>query len=480
MTDSIPTPKRDPGSFRDGAGYVFLNGDHVLRTINARALDHFQAVQASGVLDALIAGGQVLGFEELDPAALDLAALRGARGETPARVLRQPRLPLITYPYEWTFGQLRDAASAHLAIQIAALDRNVVLSDATPYNLQLVGGRAVHIDLLSFRPYRDGETWGAYHQFCRLFLLPLLLEAWGGIAFQPFLKARVDGVELGEAVRLLPWRHRFLRLSGLMHVTLHALSERRHSSDRHDLKIAPPVLPKTRYRALLTELKVLVDGLASARSDPTFWTRYDARNSYTDTMRDTKRAFVADIVRRLDLRSIWDLGGNSGDFSVAALDAGCELAVVLDSDLDSLERAWMRSRGGATGLLPLVIDCADPSPSRGWAQAERRGLHERRHADGVLALALIHHLAIGRNVPLAAVIDWLLSLAPAGIVEFVPKTDPMVEQMLRHRDDIFADYDEGTCRALLSSRAEIVAEHRFADNGRVLFAWRRASSMESP
>jgi hypothetical protein len=146
---------------------------------------------------------------------------------------------------------------------------------------------------------------------------------------------------------------------------------------------------------------------------------------------------------------------------------------VLDSDLDSLERAYLRSREGVPELQPVLMDCADPSASRGWLQAERKGLLERRHADAVLALAVIHHLAIGRNIPLASIIPWLVSLAPSGIIEFVPKTDPMVMQMLLDRDDVFEDYTEQEFRRLLVEVADIEAEHRFAENQRLIVTWRR-------
>lgn len=468
-------PIRDPGSFRDSSGYVFASGAQLLRSINPSAVAAFTQVRDSGVLDDLIGRGLLIGYESLPVDAGLLGEFAGARGERPALLLRHPKIPFIAYPYEWTFGQLKDAALVHLDIQLAALDRGVVLSDATPYNIQFVRGQPIHIDLLSFRPYRDGELWAAYHQFCRLFLLPLLLEAWTGLAFQPWLRARLEGIELGDAVRLLPWHKRWLNLHGLLHVSLHHRSERAWSSasDSGGSRPLRRSLPKSRYRALLSELRALIAGLQSRRVIPTFWKHYDRCNSYTEEMQVVRKRWVADFVRAGGIASIWDIGGNSGDFSIAALEAGARHAVVLDSDLDALERAYRRSRDGYSGLQPVLMDCADPSASRGWLQVERKGLLERRHADAVLALAVIHHLAIGRNIPLASIVLWLVSLAPSGIVEFVPKTDPMVMQMLLDRDDVFADYTEQEFRRLLSEMAHIDAEHRFAENQRLIVTWRR-------
>mgnify|MGYP000196184982 CR=1 FL=1 len=238
--------------------------------------------------------------------------------------------------------------------------------------------------------------------FCRLFLLPLLLEAWTGLPFQPLLRARLDGIELGEAERLLPWRKRWLSLGGLLHVSLHARAER--AGARGGDPALSPTLSRTKYRALLTELQVLIAGLQSRRA-ATVWQHYDGDNSYTADMQAAKQAFVARHIQREGIASLWDIGGNSGDFSLAALQAGARHCVLIDGDLDSLERAWLRAKGGATGLLPLVMDVTDPSPMRGWRQQERRGLQERAEADSVLALALIHHLVIGRNVPIGAFVD---------------------------------------------------------------------------
>ena len=75
---------------------------------------------------------------------------------------------------------------------------------------------------------------------------------------------------------------------------------------------------------------------------------------------------------------------------------------------------------------------------------ERMSLEQRGPADLALALALIHHLAIGNNVPLERIAAWFRRLAGWLAIEFVPKPDPEVQTLLASREDIFPDYtDEG-------------------------------------
>jgi hypothetical protein len=425
----------------------------------------------SGLIRHLADRGLIIDTTLVAEADRRLEAYIGPRGERPELILSHPRVPFVSYPYEWTFGQLRDAAIVQLDLQIEALDFGFALSDATPYNMQFLNGSVRHIDVLSLARYRKGQAWAGYNQFCRLFLLPLLLEAWRGIAFQPFLRGNLEGIDLSEGSRLLPKRKLALSINGLMHVVLHARAVM--ASDAHPRKIErrEAKLPKDRYRAILSSIRDWVGGLSSGRRKATPWNAYSTTNTYTEAMRTEKEAFVRTFVGRAVSPIVWDIGGNVGDYSCAALSAGARLAVVFDSDLDSLEHCYQRRLREKIELLPIVMDAANPSPSMGWNQAERRGLNERGPADVVLGLALLHHLVISRNVPLREAMKWLMSLAPSGIIEFVPKSDPMVVSMLATRDDLFDDYDERVFRSCIEERARIVIEHRFAKNNRLLIGF---------
>ena len=222
---------------------------------------------------------------------------------------------------------------------------------------------------------------------------------------------------------------------------------------------------------MLTEMRAWIETLKPGRKAKSFWNEYSAVNSYTEYMRDTKKAFVSQFTSNQTVTSLWDIGGNTGDFSAVALGEGAGHAVVIDSDLDSLEAAYTRRKRDGLHLLPVVMDCADPSACAGWNQGERKGLHGRANADAILALAVVHHLAVGRNIPLEEVVKWLMSLAPRGIVEFVPIEDPMVQQMLTLRDVVFSDYHETAFREYVGRGGRIIDEHRFSENGRLLISF---------
>ncbi len=466
-------PARDAGSFRDPAGYVFSNGRDIFRTVNAIALDDFKKVRASGVIEAMVEHGLLIPSEFVEPDALDRGLFVGARGELPELVIRHPKVPFISYPYEWTFGQLKDAALAHLDLQIRCLEYGVALSDASPFNMQLFEGRFRHIDLLSLTPYVEGEPWRGYNQFCRMFLAPLLGEAWTGIAFQPMLRGQIDGLDLHDVSRMLPKTKLWRSVNALLHISFQAKVIARASSTKSiSAKPAKVSLPKSRFRALLLELHSWISGLNSGRNRRSYWSDYASDNTYTSDTRRTKLDFIRAWASKVRGGMIWDIGGNSGDFSKAALEGGASLSVIFDSDIDSLEKAYEDAKRGVP-ILPLLVDIANPSPQQGWKQRERAGLNERSRPDGLIALAVIHHLAIGRNLPLQEVVHWLVDAAPEGIIEFVPKSDPMIVEMLFEREDVFVDYDEEHFLAYLGEKAEITGSARLPDNGRFIVSYSR-------
>lgn len=465
-------PQRDSGSFRDPGGYVFHVGNGVVRTVNPSGLAQFTALQSSGLLASLAAKGLLIETEILGASETDRARYAGARGEVPAALLDHPRVPFITYPYEWVFSQLKDAALAHLDLQLAALDGNFELSDATAYNMQFLAGKPRHIDVLSLRPYAEGKPWAGYNQFCRQFLLPLLVEAWAGVNFQKMYRGGIEGIAFEDALAILPKRRLMTSLSGFLHVYLHGKAVSRPSSSSAAKATSRPV-SRQAYRGIISQLRGFIAGLESRRRPASYWQNYAAINSYSNAMRETKLAFVRDWASAKRPGLMIDVGGNTGDYSQAAIEGGAGQAVVLDNDIDSLEHCYRaRTRAGAN-ILPVFMNLADPSPGMGWRQAERKGLAARLPTDGMIALAVIHHMAIRGNLPLADAVAWLMESAPTGVIEFVPKADPMVAQLLQAREDIFPDYSEEAFRAAVESRARITSQHKFPENGRLIVSYER-------
>ena len=466
--------RRDPGSFRDPGAYIFSDGQKIIRAVMPAADQVFAATYDSGVLDRLAQKELMVSCHRIATDVELLSAYTGPRGERAAAIYEHPRIEFISYPYEWCFSQLKDAALAHLDLQLSALDEGFVLIDASAYNMQFIHSKPVHIDASSLRPYVEGQAWDGYNQFCRQFLLPLAIEAWTGVAYQSMYRGSISGIGFEDALKVLPAHKLFTSLGGLMHIYLHGRAVTGGSATMKASGAKSNGLPKKNYRALLSDVRSFIAGLTSFKRSPSFWKEYALRNSYSDDMRERKLSFVRDWAAAVKPSTLLDLGGNTGEFSAAAISSGgVRSSVVIDGDLDAVEAGYRENRANGRPILPLLMNLADPTPDMGWRQSERKGLNARASFEGMLALAVIHHMVITSNLPLAEVVSWFIELAPNGIIEFIPKQDPMVIEMLMNREDVFSDYYEANFRRLVLERAFIVAEHRFESNGRLLVAYER-------
>ena len=458
--------QRDPGSFRDPAGRVLHLGGKVYRVITALGAPAFRAARDSGVLDDLAGDGKLAPWREVErPAALDVTGL------DVAHVLEHERLPFVSYPYEWPFAALQAAALLHLDVHLRALAHGMTLSDATAYNVQFDGARPVFIDHGSFRPYREGEYWLGHRQFCEQFLNPLLLDARCGLPHHAWYRARLDGIDGATLDALLPW-YRKLSPLVLLHVTLPAKLQR--GADATARAAAPRApLPLGSLKAMLAGLRDGIAGLRPGHAGSAVWTGYAGKTVYGAEETARKHAFVREVVAAARPATVWDLGCNTGDYAATALEAGARRVIGFEGEAATANLAFDRARTQQLALLPLVMDLNNPSPSQGWRERERGGLAQRPAPDALLALALLHHLVIQNNVPLADAVDWLVALAPAGIIEFVPKADPMVQRLLALREDIFPDYTPERFVQLVQQRAAVTRQETVTHEGRLLIEYRR-------
>jgi ribosomal protein L11 methylase PrmA len=456
----------DSGSFRDPGGRVFSDNNRILRAVYPTSASNYIAFRESGLLKKLINRGFLIGSEEVD------REQAGEAGNGAALVLEHPRIPFVSYPYEWSATMLKKAALLHLDIQLAALDAGFTLSDASAYNIQFRGTRPVFIDHLSFRPYSDGEIWAGHRQFCMQFLNPLILWDRLGISPNAWFRGAQEGISPEDLSNLLHLRDRF-SFTILAHVTAQASMQKRTvTSDGRRGSAHGAKVPRKAFQATLSGLRDFVSQMRFGQST-SVWGNYANSNSYSASEASAKRDFVQAMVADVAPVLLFDLGCNSGQYSVASIEAGAKHVVGFDFDFGALEQANHRASVGDLDFLPLWLDAANPSPSQGWAQAERRGLNERAKADALIALAFVHHIAIGKNVPLDMVIDWLIAMAPHGVIEFPPKSDEMVQRLLANREDIFPDYNEQSFRAAVERHAIIVTEKHLTPNGRLLIRYKR-------
>jgi hypothetical protein len=466
MTEAPAVPDvrydRDSGSFRDPSGFVYRLDSVIYRQIQQSFAAEWDDVVSSGLLSTLQAGGLLVGHEVV-------GANLAAEPSTAHAVLRPEPIDFVSYPYEWSFGQLKDAALLTLEAQGVAMAAGFTLRDATAYNVQYQGGKPILIDTLSFERADQGAPWSAYRQFCEHFLAPLALMAHRDVRCGLMLREHIDGIPLDLAASLLPGRTR-LNLGLGSHIHAHAKAQTRYA----DAGAAAAGKAKNRrlspiqQAALLDNLKRTVAGLTWEPAG-TEWAEYAEHTTYSDHAGQQKDSIVASLLAASDGSVVWDMGANTGRYSRIAAGLGRRV-VSWDIDPAATERHYQLIRRDRTvSTLPLIVDLANPSPAQGWAHTERRSLLERADADVLLALALIHHLALARNLPLERVADFFADLAPALIIEYVPKGDPMVDKLLATREDVFPDYTIDGFRAAFGRRFETKAEVRIEGTTRTLF-----------
>ena len=460
------TPRGDSGSFRDRNGRVYLAGERVLRGLSAEALDNFRKLEGADFYRKLQETGEVVASRETsqpDPLPDDADW---------AGWLEHDPIDFISYPYEWSFGMLRDAADLQLRILEAALAQGWTLKDASPYNIQFQAGKPVFIDLPSFEP-AGNSPWVGYRQFCEMFLFPLMLQAYRGLDFQPLLRARIGGIGVQQMAALMGVRDR-LRAGVLTHVWLQAMLERRYQSTDRNVRAELDSAGFSRELVIanVRRMRKLV-GRLEWRAAASEWSDYASCHNYSDEDVAAKQDFVSQAVQSCVPKRVWDLGCNTGAF--AAIAAGhCRNVVAMDADHLAVERLYRNRAIMDTGqVLPLVQNIADPSPDWGWNLSERRALAARGTPDLVLCLALLHHLVIGANIPLTEVMDWLAKLSPHIVIEFVGRDDEKVETLLRNRPDPCHDYQLAAFESSLARHFRIEQSQELSGGRRRLYFCKR-------
>lgn len=466
----MSTVEREAGSFRDPDSRVVYGDDAVYRVLSERGLADFEALRATPLLAEAVGAGTLVETRLLGDGAPEITAAAAELDTAPAAILRHERIPFISYPYEWSWSMLRDAALLQLELLDAAIQHGLMLKDATPYNVQWRGARPRFVDVGSFERLREGEPWVAYRQFCTLFLNPLLLQSLKGVPFQPWLRGSLEGIAPGELAQLLSARDRVRR--GLMtHVVLHARLERRYGGRSREVKreLSSAGFGTALIRANVQRLTKLVRRL-DWRPPETVWTAYEKEKSYSGADERRKDAFVRDVVAGERPGLVWDLGANTGRYSRIAAERGAYV-LALDADQAAVELLYRELREeGAETILPLTVDLASPSPALGWRGLERKPLHLRGTPDLMLALAVVHHMSIAANVPLREVVDWLASLGGSLVVEFPHREDQMVQTLLAgKRDDLHGDYDRAAFERLLAAAFDVERRETSSAGTRTLY-----------
>ena len=452
-----------PSSFRDPSGFLFRKDEVLYRQINNCHQRNYDHLINSGFYDQSTKAGILVPHVELP--VTDFFGKEDAY-----KIIRPNELPFISYPYEWSFSQLQDAALFTLDLQKGALTAGLSLKDASAYNVQFYRGHPIFIDTLSFEIREKDTPWVAYHQFCKHFFAPLVLMSLTDIELGKLSQVWIDGIPLGVTSKLLPW-HSWLRWSIALHIHGHAKMQRQHgdvAKARGSVRKDPRMTTKS-FFGLLENLESAIRKL-TWQTGGTEWGNYYSDTNYNDEAKLSKKRIIEQFIDSdIQPTSVWELGANEGVFSRIASERGI-FTIAFDIDPAAVERNYRQVRKGKEeNLLPLRCDLSNPSPSLGWNCKERLSFLERGPTHTVMALALIHHLVIGNNVPMSSFAEFLSSLCSFLVIEFVPKSDSQVQRMLETREDIFPDYHLAGFEKEFSKKFIIIRKLEVQDSERVIF-----------
>lgn len=448
--------KIENSSFRDRSGFLFYYENEIYRIINFSYKKQYEKFMNSELYQKLEEKNLIITHSEIENLDIDCDYYK---------IIKPEKIPFISYPYEWSFSQLKDAALLTLRIQKAAMKYGMTLKDGSAFNIQFHNGHPIFIDTLSFEIYEEGQIWKPYKQFCQHFLAPLALISKKDVRLNLLSKIFIDGIPIDLAAKLLP-KTTFGNFGLMAHIHAHAKSQK-HYEDK-DAKIKQKTFSKRSFEGLIESLKSSIEKMAW-NEDNTEWGDYYSDTNYTEKSFEEKKQFISLAIDQVKPKLVWDMGANTGVFSRLASTKGIN-TISYDIDPLAVEKNYLSSsQNSEQNILPLILDLTNPSSGIGWNHDERMSIIQRGPADMVFALALVHHLAISNNVPLNKLAEFFSQISKFLIIEFVPKSDSQVKRLLLTRDDIFENYDEKNFEIEFSKFFKIINSKKILDSERTIY-----------
>ena len=453
------------GSFRDPSNRIFESEGKIYRAIFNSGKSDYINIQQSGIIQKLINKNYLIDTDELD---------RGNKLYSHEElknvyiILKHKKIPFISYPYEWCFEQLKKAAIFHLDLQLYLLENNFNLKDSSAFNIQFIGGEPIFIDFFSLQKYNDGDYWIGYKQFCENFLNPLYLSFKKNVQFNHIIRSNLEGISSTTLNNLLSFKDK-LSLNVFSHIVLQSRYEKKvlldeKSSIKKFKKLKK--LPKKNLISMITIIKNWIKKF-NIQNKKSTWSDYSVINTYKDFEKKKKIDIVKKFTNKIKPNLLVDLGCNTGDYSIAALENGANYVVGFDFDIESLNKSYDRS----PNFFPLWFDAANPSPDQGFMQKERDGFERRVKSDALISLAFIHHLVIAKNISVKMFVEWISKISQFGLLEFVPKNDETIQKMLISKRDIYKDYNIDNLIKYLEYDFKIVSIDQVSESGRKIIEY---------
>ena len=464
--------QRVAGSFRDPSGFVFFKDDEVFRSIDSECCSVLMELANEGRINDWVERQLIVGTEFIDGGEL-LSELQSELPETD-HFLRHDKIPLVTFPYEWTVSMLADAGIHTIDLQIELLKSNCSLKDATAYNIQFVNGKPTMIDVASIEKPSRLDVWFAMGQFLQMFLYPLLLTRHKGWDLCSYFQSNINGRDIESVAKAFGTFERLkpsLMLDLTLPLWLHRMSEKKSGSKREVLD--KKVVNSSAQVSNLKRLRRKLEKLAAGYKPSGVWADYTKICNYDDQADNCKKELVRKMLQQSKPKEVLDIGCNTGTYSFLAAECGANVTAV-DGDHDAIENLYRRLRKNPATINPMVVDLGNPSPSIGYMNVERPSFLERSNPDCVMALALIHHLLVSANMSVDAISEQMYEMTNRDLIlEFVPTDDNMFERLMNYRVDLFQDINLESCLAAFEPRFELLEQHPVTGSKRTLLFFRK-------
>ncbi len=452
--------RHHPASFRDPSGFIFFADGKYYRQVNRSYAKNYDLLTASGLYTKLSEEKILVPHDIIDKN----FQLSGDWYKT----LLPQQLSFISYPYEWCFDQLKDAALLTLSIMQTAMKYGMILKDATPFNVQFEKGRPIFIDTLSFEKYDATKPWIAYRQFCECFLFPLLLGHYLQSDAQKLLSIYPDGIPVSLVSKSLPMRSR-LSLIVWLHVLLQDSVNKKTSAKKITTHFS-----KEKLERLIAHLQSSIQSLHLKPSARSTWNHYYDETILSNQYLGQKEKIFRALLMDLEFKTALDLGCNNGYFSKILGDMQISV-VAVDFDGPCINQLYLSEKERPeSNILPLCIDLTNPSAAIGLRNRERTSFIERAQSDAVIALAIVHHLVLSKNIPMHDVALLLAELTKKIlIVEFVPLHDPKAQQLIENKIVYHQPYDTNHFEVCLAKYFDIERKEIISGTDRILYRMKR-------
>lgn len=467
-------PIFESGSFRDPSGSIFYYKDRVFRQVDEHTFQIFKHLENTRIIATLQERQDIISSRTLSAEDQIYHELKKFFPQTDNFIEHQ-KIPFISYPYEWSFSMLAEAAILYLRLQIFLIENGYSLKDATAFNIQFVNSKPIFIDIPSIEFPLRKDIWVAYGQFCQMFLFPLLLYRFKKIDLKNCFLSNINGVTVDYIYKIFGFfscLRPCLFLDVFLQYMLGKVAERNIDALKKDLKEKQQGAPDAQLlnlKRLLRKIKKLSDSYKGS----TPWLDYASTNSYPDAAESEKKEYVRHFFTTHSVQSVLDLGCNTGQYSLIAADAGANV-IAIDSDHDCIDYLYRHIKKNKKTVLPLCIDIANPSPAIGFCNRERKTFISRAKSDCVFALALVHHLLVSSRIPLPEIRDFLYDLTNSFLlIEFIPPEDAMFQRLLALRENIYAHFDISYFLSIFSEKFESLNKKEIPHTKRILFIFRK-------